>query len=40
MSAQVRMNCLKAENKSIDGQYVRVITNCFIIFSQCKSNDG
>ena len=31
MSTQVRMNCLKDENKSIDGQCVRVITNCNLL---------
>ena len=25
------MNCLKADNKSIDGQCVRVITNCNLV---------
>ena len=42
------MNCFKAESKSVDGQCVRVITNCklklisasLIIFSPYKSNDG
>ena len=31
VSTQVRMNCLKAENKFTDGQCVRVITNCNLV---------
>ena len=31
MSTQVRMNCLKDENKSIDGQCVTVIANCNLL---------
>ena len=31
VSTQVRMNCLKDENKLIDGQCVRVIPNCNLV---------
>ena len=31
VSTQVKMNCLKAENKSIDGLCVRIITNCNLV---------